>query len=55
MLPLNNFYVKPDIVAWMADDPDYEVLVFDLITVSDDGRISLETMAEGKLKNYGAF
>ena len=40
-LHLNNFFVKPDIVAWMADDPDGEILVLDLTIVSDDGRITL--------------
>ena len=40
-LPLHNSFVKPDIVAWMADDPDAEILVLDLTIVSDDGRITL--------------
>ena len=51
-LHLNISFVEPDIVAWIADDPDGDILVLDPTIVSDDGRISLETMAEGKVKKY---
>ena len=45
--------MKPDIVAWRNDDPDGEILVLGLTIVSDDGRVSLESMPEGKVKKYG--